>query len=346
MSFKSILSNVTGQYDKLIAGVAVLLLLATLVFLGVGLSRIPRIRQDFENQIASMKPKFPQAEATDTQPYEEALNRLAEPEQLPLDWTNSLVVPELRVWCVDCRQPIGYHARECPFCKTVQPEPPKEPEDRDHDGMLNEWEEKHGLNPLDPADAGKDPDGDGFTNLEEHNARPQTDPKDKDDHPPVIDKIVIDEIIRRPFKFLFTSATTLPDGSKKFALNTRDRGRTYFLKLGDEVEGFTVHKFEPKEVEEQTRAGRVHVDRSILTLKKGNKLIPLTRGRPGSYEDLTVVLRYTQDDSKFTVEKGGTFELIDKAYTVLSIDSQKETVVIMRNSDGKRFPVERVGSVR
>lgn len=40
--------------------------------------------------------------------------------------------------------------------------------DRDADGMPNEWEEAHGLNPDDPADAELDLDGDGHSNLMEY----------------------------------------------------------------------------------------------------------------------------------------------------------------------------------
>jgi sugar lactone lactonase YvrE len=39
--------------------------------------------------------------------------------------------------------------------------------DYDRDGMPDYWEEAKGLDPFDPADAGKDPDGDGLTNFEE-----------------------------------------------------------------------------------------------------------------------------------------------------------------------------------
>ena len=42
-------------------------------------------------------------------------------------------------------------------------EPPK---DSDHDGMADDWERQVGLNPQDPADASRDRDGDGYTNLE------------------------------------------------------------------------------------------------------------------------------------------------------------------------------------
>lgn len=39
--------------------------------------------------------------------------------------------------------------------------------DADRDGMPDEWENKHGLDPDDAADASKDRDGDGYTNIEE-----------------------------------------------------------------------------------------------------------------------------------------------------------------------------------
>ena len=42
--------------------------------------------------------------------------------------------------------------------------------DSDGDGMPDEWESAFGLNPLDGTDAGRDPDGDGFTNLQEYRA--------------------------------------------------------------------------------------------------------------------------------------------------------------------------------
>ncbi len=46
------------------------------------------------------------------------------------------------------------------------------PKDSDHDGLPDAWERAHGLNPESPAgdfrDPGADPDGDGFTNLEDY----------------------------------------------------------------------------------------------------------------------------------------------------------------------------------
>lgn len=42
------------------------------------------------------------------------------------------------------------------------------PNDNDHDGMPDNWERKHGLDPFNGEDGARDSDGDGYTNLEEY----------------------------------------------------------------------------------------------------------------------------------------------------------------------------------
>jgi hypothetical protein len=53
--------------------------------------------------------------------------------------------------------------------------------DDDNDGMPDYWELAYGLDPCDPTDASKDPDGDGVTNLQEYRAN--TNPADSKSHP-------------------------------------------------------------------------------------------------------------------------------------------------------------------
>jgi len=51
------------------------------------------------------------------------------------------------------------------------------------DGIEVGWKMKYGFDPADPRVKDEDPDGDGFTNLEEFAATPQTDPANKEDSP-------------------------------------------------------------------------------------------------------------------------------------------------------------------
>lgn len=51
------------------------------------------------------------------------------------------------------------------YPKMASGEPPI---DSDHDGMPDEWENKMGLNPRDPADAAHDRHSDGYTNIEKY----------------------------------------------------------------------------------------------------------------------------------------------------------------------------------
>jgi hypothetical protein len=46
---------------------------------------------------------------------------------------------------------------------------PTEPvKDSDRDGMADDWELKHQLNPTDPSDCNSDSNDDGYTNLEDY----------------------------------------------------------------------------------------------------------------------------------------------------------------------------------
>ncbi len=46
--------------------------------------------------------------------------------------------------------------------------PGRPPADSDRDGMPDDWEKAHGMNPRNPADASADSDSDGYTNVEEY----------------------------------------------------------------------------------------------------------------------------------------------------------------------------------
>ncbi|MBN1558555.1 MAG: hypothetical protein JW951_10475 [Lentisphaerae bacterium] len=339
----AMLNWVQNHYDKLVALVMLVGLLASLLYLAFQVGMTQSRQRQFVDRIDAMRPAHQDATGVDPAVYERAMQAVRQPAQLG-GWTNALFVPEVRVYCVDCRRPIPYEAEVCPFCAAEQPVDKEEREDwdGDGDGMWDSWERAQDLDPRDARDAELDPDGDGFTNIEEFGADPRTDPHDEDDAPPITAKLRLLELVPDPFKLRFKSVIGMPDGSRKFAINTRGNTRTYFRKLGEDVEGFTLFQYEPRREMQDVGGIRREVDMSVLTLRRGEKLIPLVRGKDVQYNEYTARLRFTPDGTEYTVRINDELVLQRKKYRVISIDTERESLVLRRLHDGRDLVVRRM----
>ena len=120
---------------------------------------------------------------------------------------------------------------------------------------------KSSVYPIQDADVlEQDPDGDGFTNLDEWQGG--TDPTSKDSHPDYLTKLHLVSATEEPFRFVFASWV-----GDTFALNTIDQSEpTQFLKVGDVIRGtdFKIVKFTEKH--ERNQYG-TNIDVSELLLK-------------------------------------------------------------------------------
>ena len=343
-ALQALLSRLRAQYDKLIMFVVVVGLLGSLTYLGFHAGMIHHLQAEFFREIDDITPTHPVAAELDEEPYRAADQEIRAPFQMAqADWPRHLLVPETRVWCVDCRRPILIDAEQCPFCRTPQP-PDKETlrhYDGDKDGMWDGWERDHGLDARDARDAWLDSDGDGFSNIAEFRADPRTDPSDPKSFPPPEAELRVKEIRAVSFPLRFKSSFTMPDDSLKFQLNVGGGNRTYFKRLGEEIEGFKLETYEPRTRERTDGPIKSPLDVSILTLKRGEKLIPLVRGEQVPYSEFTVKLLFALDGTEYVLKIGGEFELKGSTYRLLSVDSRNESVVIVRLHDDKRLTVRK-----
>ncbi len=340
-------TRIKEQYDKVIAFAVLLLLLASLVYLGVKVGLIRQMQADFDGWLRSRRPTNPNAEVIAPDAYNAASQSLAEPFQLDhATWTNVLMfVPETRFNCRECRLPVHIEAANCPFCQTEveEPEPPNP--DPDGDGMPTVWEERYGLDPFDPADAAKDNDNDGYTNLAEY--KESTDPTDPDSRPAAVERLVLEKISGKRFGLRFNSRIKDASGNYKFGLNYRlpdGTTKTDFAKIGDTVAGFTLKAYEEKMVQVEKPFKRT-ADLSELTLTtEDGQTIVLVKGKARLHVELTAHLMLTLPDGSVkrqAVKKDEVFELDGVKHTVIAIDVAEGRVVIRDEQRGREIVVLR-----
>lgn len=237
-----------------------------------------------------------------------------------------LLVGDLRVSSVPDGLPIPFDAAVCPFTGAAQPLVIR-PEDRDTDGdgMPDIWEEKHGLNPYDPADTGTDSDADGFTNLEE--LQGSSNPTDAADTPPPPAKLRIAQVRMNPFKLRFLGVSKITETDVRYQLNLRTLERTYFPRMNEEVEGYMVVSYDEKAAEGP-----------VLSLQQGDKVIRLIQGKVVDQQARTAALVFLVDGKRMRVNIGEVITLLDREYKVVDISDIR--VVIRDEEAGRDFEIE------
>ncbi len=230
---------------------------------------------------------------------------------------------ELRVVAIGSAYPIAFEAEVCPFSGI--PQPALNQLDRDGDGITDDWEMKYGLDRHAAADALDDPDGDGFTNLEEFNH--SSDPQQAASHPPYAIKLRFVKRIEVPFPLIFQSVNILPGGDSVFQLNSIPDGMTYFRALGEEI----------KDIELQSFIPRTKSDPARLVVRRGEAEIELPQGEklvdPESEAELINIL----DRSFEIATMGALLSLNDDTYTVVGVYQDK--VLIRHNDTGNEYEI-------
>jgi len=300
------------NYDKLILMVILvgLLLSAFFLFMEIGQKRQELTEAAWAKMAVEPKKVEP------IKPLLTQFNRMKSILSSPFQsgqFSNRMVISELRVSCVECEKPIPFDATVCAFCQAKQPAgiPPDEM-DSDGDGIPDKYEREHGMNPMDANDAALDMDNDGFSNIEEYRAG--TKPDDANDYPSPAAKLRTLRIGSNPFKLLFQGEARVSSGMI-YQLNLRSLERSYFVRIGDELEGFKV-----MECITNAPAG------PTIVLMQGNKRITLVKGKTREGFEMVAELVFLIDQRKMIVRLGDMIKLKDQEYKV--IDIKRDGVLI------------------
>ena len=206
-----------------------------------------------------------------------------------------------------------------------------------HPPIKNAWIQKNGLDFSDAALKDQDPDGDGFTNLDEFNGG--TDPNDPNSHPPFHTKLRLLKFVSKPFVLRFNGDS----GDNTYTINSKTlKARTQFLKIGEMIKGapYKVIGYEKK----STNINDMDVDVSELTIQNtetGQKIALVYNKEtndPTSYGEFVFLL----DGTKITVKKDDEFTLKpepNRKFKLIDISSQEAQ--IQDTSTGEKFRVGR-----
>lgn len=313
MTGQSIKGWFKKTYDRLLALLMLLALLLSLLMLARQAQELKKDQDKFDGELKQLRPKHQTAQMAGRDLFDAAIRTLNDPFQIAA-WPLKLMIPEQRVRCVNCERPIPDLAKACAFCQKVQPERPGEEKDKDHDGMMDEWESQNGFNVLDPDDAKGDADQDGFTNKEEYEFK--TNPRDPASHPPALAKVVVEKIKPISFRLVFKGTSRL-SGKTVFQVNLRSGAQTWWPALGEDVEGFKVVEFTENSPEGP-----------LLTLQRGDKRIPLIKGREVPRNEYEVTLRNTVDNATIVSRMESDFTLKGVKYRVIKVDTGAMRVLI------------------
>jgi hypothetical protein len=294
---------IRANYDRatLIAAALFLFLSATFIFLRAANFRktITALQMQSSLQPQSSKEKAPEVE------HEK--QELVGPAQWTFSGRSGLFVPEQHF--IDASgQPTTL--------ENTQLHPP----------VPNEWLEEFNL-PITEGDVlEQDPDGDGFSNLDEWQAH--TNPIDKNSHADYITKLKMISLAQEPFRFVFSSWV-----GDTYAINTIDRRQpTQFLRIGETIRGtlFKLVKF--KEKNEKSKFG-TDVDVSELTLENAENKdeITLTKGKTTTSPESVANFLYTWGgDQRFSAKKGQEFSLKPQTeikYKLIDVQPDKAILI-------------------
>jgi len=349
-----------AHWDWLVAGFGLLALVAGVVLFVLSGGTDPgENAADSVRRLMSAKKSETGVKPVEMPAYERALQLATRPPTVAevAEDAGSFLVSPRRVFCALCRKPIPGASKKCPLCGGDQPEPEKVVVDTDGDGLPDEWEERHGLDPKTP-DADEDKDGDGFTNAEEFAAG--TDPSDKNSHPDYFDSLrLVLPLKETVLPFYFEKAEQLPGGKVRYYFRDPKakndygtRGLQYKPLEGEDIgkTGFVVKGFERKsmKVKVATVKGEQALERTrevlVATIERksdGKKLVLRDNERQVPV-DVQATLELSRGATRsFTVVPGGAIDLFGTKYKVKEVKSVgKGAKVTLEDPLGKIRSVE------
>jgi hypothetical protein len=292
------------NYDRAAVLAASLFLLLCAVFIFLGANGFDEKFAGLENAPAPNQ-KIPAGRSAE---LADVMKRLENPPQWTFSSRSGLFVPE--------RHFIGANGEPATLQNTLL-----------HPPVPNEWLEEFGLPITDPDVLSQDPDGDGFTNLDEWQGH--TNPTEKNSHPPYYAVLKLKSFAQEPFPLIFSSSV-----GDSYAINNVDPTvPTQFLQLGDLIKGT---KFKIAHYTEKFTTDKfgTQIDVSELALEQveNHDKVTLVKERTATSPESVANFLYSWGGKaqSFTVKKDQEFSLKPEEqvkYKLLDVEPEKAIII-------------------
>lgn len=209
-----------------------------------------------------------------------------------------------------------------------------------HAPVPNSWFVKYHLEDimLDSDALTEDPDGDGFTNLDEFNGG--TDPLDKNSHPPYTTKLRLEKFINVPFRLVVKAR---PDADS-FQIDTLDLHQpSQILHIGEMIQGtkFKLVKFEEKHTKDENDIDHDVSELTVQNVQTQEQVVLIMEKQVDS-PDSYALFKYLWDNSEFGVKKGQEFSLKpepDIKYKLIDINQTEALIQNLKTNEQIKIPL-------
>lgn len=238
----------------------------------------------------------------------ETMRKLQAPPQWTFNGRSGLFVPEKHF--------IGENGQPATLQNTLV-----------HPPVPNEWLEEFGLAITEADILTQDPDGDGFSNLEEWLGH--SNPAKKESHPPYLFLLKLKSFAQEPFPLVFSSSV-----GDSYAINSLDRRMpTQFLKVGDTIAGTRYKITNYTEKYDADKYG-TRIDVSELTLEQmdNHDRVTLVKEKTATSPESVANFLYTWGgrEQTFAVKKEEEFSLKPQEeikYKLLEVQPDRAIII-------------------
>ncbi|NJK91741.1 MAG: hypothetical protein HC904_07915 [Blastochloris sp.] len=199
------------------------------------------------------------------------------------------------------------------------------------------WLLRYNLSIEDVNVGSQDPDGDGFSNKEEFDYKPQTNPINKESHPPIIAKLRVKKFNPVNFDIEFKGRVQGADGLQ---FQVKFKNASKLFRTGDRIEDYKIGEYREKIIEEYIEAIKTTVKRDVseldITFLKLNQTITLVLNQRQISDESTVEFVLRVPGGKVepaVVKRGDSFKVRDKTYQVLKASAEGAVIRDLEEKD-------------